>query len=620
MPSEARCGRHGARPRRLAVLASFALLGCSLSPLAADGLAVPPPTEAAAGQGRPAGWTRTRALPDSADGLNWGRSKQRRLEEIHRAEPSYLRAALTTEPIRGETGRLVPRPIVAKVAHQEAIKTGTRPLPDPVELTPPPPLPLVGPRKAQPIRTAGSRPEVVASPTLALTAGFQTGSGPASGDLSDDVFDDVLDELLPGGASTSERPTLPDLPAADASDPNLPTPELPADSGSAAEDIFGPVEGGAELGADAPTPSRMPGADSEDFDDVFGDQIGPLPDDDAVPTPAAAPRPDASRGNPIDSRPPADPLGDSQGTPTPAEPLPNLGPAEPSPSDLGPAEQLQAPTPATPRPRPPARIELPGANHSQPLAPDGVRPPAWQGGSRDVVDFNGRDCAAEQLSLQAAWDEIQDTRISAISLDITPSLDPNKPDEQVARRRENMVARVPSRVWRNRQGRVLAEGQMRNFQHGKVQIEDLAGEPQELNWYELGNEELCFVTAWWELPTEFHPETREFEVRNWTMTSFTWTASALCHKPLYFEEVQLERYGHSAGPITQAALSGVHFFGNIVALPYHIGLNPPNECQYTLGYYRPGSCAPWLLPAFPLSARAARTQLGVVTAGLVWLP
>ena len=116
------------------------------------------------------------------------------------------------------------------------------------------------------------------------------------------------------------------------------------------------------------------------------------------------------------------------------------------------------------------------------------------------------------------------------------------------------------------------------------------------------------------------PETGEYEVRNWTLSTFTWKASGLCHKPLYFEEVQLERYGHTAGPVKQTFLSGAHFFGSLFFLPYEMGLNPPNECQYELGYYRPGDCAPWLLHAIPLSARGARMQLGAVTSGITLVP
>ena len=97
-------------------------------------------------------------------------------------------------------------------------------------------------------------------------------------------------------------------------------------------------------------------------------------------------------------------------------------------------------------------------------------------------------------------------------------------------------------------------------------------------------------------------------------------ASALCHKPLYFEEVQLERYGHTAGPIRQPIISGAHFFLNIAALPYNMAINPPKECEYALGYYRPGSCAPWMIPPIPLSLRGAAAETGAVLGGVFLLP
>jgi hypothetical protein len=100
--------------------------------------------------------------------------------------------------------------------------------------------------------------------------------------------------------------------------------------------------------------------------------------------------------------------------------------------------------------------------------------------------------------------------------------------------------------------------------------------------------------------------------------TFTWKASALCHKPLYFEERQLERYNHGCGPFVQPIMSGAHFFLNVAVLPYKMGINPPGECQYPLGYYRPGSCAPRLLPPLPISLRGGLAEAGVVS-GLIFL-
>jgi hypothetical protein len=115
------------------------------------------------------------------------------------------------------------------------------------------------------------------------------------------------------------------------------------------------------------------------------------------------------------------------------------------------------------------------------------------------------------------------------------------------------------------------------------------------------------------LPVPCTLETGDFEERAWAPTTFMWKASGLCHKPAYFEQLQLERYGHSTGPYTQPLASAAHFFLTVPVLPYKMGLYPPGECIYTLGYYRPGSCAPYMLDPLPLSIRAGVAQAGVMT-------
>ncbi len=109
-----------------------------------------------------------------------------------------------------------------------------------------------------------------------------------------------------------------------------------------------------------------------------------------------------------------------------------------------------------------------------------------------------------------------------------------------------------------------------------------------------------------------------FTPRAWPLVTYTWKASGLCHKPLYFEEVALERYGHSLGPLAQPIISGAHFFGTVPILPYKMGMVPPWECVYPLGYYRPGSCAPYTIGPIPISLRGALVEGGVVT-GMVFL-
>jgi len=108
--------------------------------------------------------------------------------------------------------------------------------------------------------------------------------------------------------------------------------------------------------------------------------------------------------------------------------------------------------------------------------------------------------------------------------------------------------------------------------------------------------------------------------RSWEQITYMWKASGTCHKPLYFEQVQLERYGHSWGPYLQPIMSGAHFFGSVAALPYNMGIRTPNECVYTLGYYRPGSCAPYMIDPVPFTWRAVFFQGMAVSGAAVALP
>jgi hypothetical protein len=111
-----------------------------------------------------------------------------------------------------------------------------------------------------------------------------------------------------------------------------------------------------------------------------------------------------------------------------------------------------------------------------------------------------------------------------------------------------------------------------------------------------------------------------FAGRAWPQVTYLWKAAGLCHKPLYFEQVQAERYGHSAGPVLDPLVAGAHFFGTFPILPYKMGLMTPNECVYTLGYYRPGSCAPYMIPAVPFTWRAAAFEAGAWTGGAFAIP
>jgi len=119
-------------------------------------------------------------------------------------------------------------------------------------------------------------------------------------------------------------------------------------------------------------------------------------------------------------------------------------------------------------------------------------------------------------------------------------------------------------------------------------------------------------------PCECRLEGAVYEPRRFASTIFTWKAPGYCHKPLYFEHWALERYGHSRGFVADSFCSAAHFFVTLPVLPYKMGVELPWECVYPLGYYRPGNCAPWTVPAVPISGRGLAVQAATVT-GLVFL-
>lgn len=71
----------------------------------------------------------------------------------------------------------------------------------------------------------------------------------------------------------------------------------------------------------------------------------------------------------------------------------------------------------------------------------------------------------------------------------------------------------------------------------------------------------------------------------------TWRSPNLSHRPIYFEDENLERYGIGYGRF-QPLVSGTKFFATAIFLPYHVGVQHPSECVYEMGYFRPGDCNP----------------------------
>ncbi|MFT7632389.1 MAG: hypothetical protein ACI87E_003441 [Mariniblastus sp.] len=227
------------------------------------------------------------------------------------------------------------------------------------------------------------------------------------------------------------------------------------------------------------------------------------------------------------------------------------------------------------------------------------------GGGFDRAQFDSQKPV--EKSCEHFRSELLQGSITEIALDISPGASKNR----------NRYT-TSTREWSDRSGNLIATGKMTDLRRGYVIIEGING-TQRLPFAKLSDADWAAVSEYWRLPTLCSVGDDGGAYRNWVPQTYTWKASSLCHKPLFFENVQLERYGHSHGPFMQPIRSVGHFFVSMVTVPYQSAITPANECQYALGFYRPGNCAPWLKDPIPFSLDGARRQ-ALITTGLVFIP
>ena len=206
--------------------------------------------------------------------------------------------------------------------------------------------------------------------------------------------------------------------------------------------------------------------------------------------------------------------------------------------------------------------------------------------------------------------ELLGIRLSDISLDLAPPASTLPPSE----------ASTEIREWRDAQNRVVARGRVVSANSQFVRIAEDNGTERELVLANLSAEDQKAAWQVMDVPFECEFLGTEAYCRSFAPTHVAWHASNLCHKPLYFEDIQLERYGHTVGPIKQPFKSAGKFLVQAALLPYQMALYPPNECQYPLGLFRPGNCAPYLRTPFPWERRAIGYQAGVATGLFLLVP
>ena len=210
--------------------------------------------------------------------------------------------------------------------------------------------------------------------------------------------------------------------------------------------------------------------------------------------------------------------------------------------------------------------------------------------------------------------------LTEVSLDISPQYGAGfRAKKDPEQQRLDFASSAIVREWTDYRGKILATGRLIDLRHDRVVI-DVDGSEQLIPVRDLSDVDVTYLGESWNIPERCGTGYDPLRGRNFIPSTVQWTASGLCHKPLYFEQVQLERYGHETGPVLQPLISTAHFFGNIAVLPYKMGIHPPNECQYALGYFRPGNCAPYMMQPIPWSLRGAAAQAAVVTGGAALIP
>jgi hypothetical protein len=96
-------------------------------------------------------------------------------------------------------------------------------------------------------------------------------------------------------------------------------------------------------------------------------------------------------------------------------------------------------------------------------------------------------------------------------------------------------------------------------------------------------------------------------------------ASYVVHQPLYFQQINHERYGWELG-VFQPVVSTAQFYGDVLLFPYKFAANPPWHCDANLGYALPGDPEPLRFLTTPFSWRGVIGQTGTMIGGVAVFP
>jgi hypothetical protein len=96
------------------------------------------------------------------------------------------------------------------------------------------------------------------------------------------------------------------------------------------------------------------------------------------------------------------------------------------------------------------------------------------------------------------------------------------------------------------------------------------------------------------LPDYPAARTAQASTRQWQPLRETVEPPFVCYHRLYFQQLNFERYGYDLGLLSPLLSTGAFCF-DVLALPYHVGMDPFCRFECNTGYCLPGDHVPLLL-------------------------
>ena len=109
------------------------------------------------------------------------------------------------------------------------------------------------------------------------------------------------------------------------------------------------------------------------------------------------------------------------------------------------------------------------------------------------------------------------------------------------------------------------------------------------------------------------------EARKFGSMQATQVASYVVYQPLYFQQINHERYGWELG-VFQPLVSTGQFYADVLMFPYKFAANPPWHCDANVGYALPGDPEQLRFLTPPFSWRGVVGQTGAMIGGAAIFP